>query len=661
MLLLIFLSVTFSETSGQGNPLGRLPRPGVGGGKGDSIAHRTGLEDSITINFRYLDSSRMRKFDSSITDFTKHFPVPWHHYHLGNVGNATHSLLFPRLMKAGWDIGLHAYDVYNLNDYETRFYNTTRPFTEIQYQIGSRNEQLLGVIHTQNILPNWNASFQYRMINAPGFFQNQNTNHNNYRFGSWFQSKNKRYQNFVVVVGNKLVSGENGGIVSEDLLDSIQYKERSTIQTRLGGDNQTSRSFFSSDIGTGTKYTNASYLLRQQYDIIGDKDSIVTDSSVIQLFYPRLRGEHTFNYRTYKYRFIDPSPDSIFYGEKYNILVDSSLNRYFLQDYWTEIINDFSIYQFPDAKNSQQFFKAGATLQLLTGNFDSGTVKQKYHNFLVHGEYRNKTRNQKWDVEAYGGLYLNGMNAGDYEARISLKRLISKRIGSLQVGFGNVNRTPSFVFNNSSSFNFDNNFDFNKENNTEIFAAIDLPKPKLKLTGRYVLLSNYTYFSDFKQPAQYNTLFNVLQVTAEKQFRLGKNWNWRTWVILQQATGNPPLNLPLILTRNQIGYDGNLGFKNLLTSFGLEIRYYTPYKADGYSPLLGQFYNQNDETVKMTFPETAAYMHFRIKTLTAYIRLENLNSFNPATGGFTNNNIVSPNYAYPGMQLRIGIYWSFIN
>lgn len=661
LLLLVFLSVTFSETFSQGNPLRRIPRPGAGGGKGDSIAHRTGLEDSITISFRYLDSSRMRKFDSSITDFTLRFPVPWYHYHLGNVGNATHSLLFPPLMKAGWDHGLHAYDVYNLNDYETRFYNTTRPFTEIQYQIGSRNEQVLGVLHTQNILPNWNASFQYRMINAPGFFQNQNTNHNNYRFGSWFQSKNKRYQNFVVLVGNKLVSGENGGIVSEDLLDSIQYKERSTIQTRLGGDNQTSRSFFSSDIGTGTKYTNASYLLRQQYDIIGDKDSIVTDSSVIPLFYPRLRGEHTLNYRTYKYRFVDPDPDSTFYRDKYDILVDSAFNSYFLQDYWTELINDFSIYQFPDAKNSQQFFKAGATLQLLTGSFDSGRVKQKYHNFLVHGEYRNKTRNQKWDVEAYGGFYLNGMNAGDYEAHISLKRLISKKIGSLQVGFGNVNRTPSFVFNSSSSFNLVDNPSFNKENNTEIFAAIELPKPKLKLTGRYILLSNYSYFSNFKQPAQYNTLFNVLQVTAEKQFRLGKNWNWRTWVILQQATGNPPLNLPLILTRNQIGYDGNLGFKNLLTSFGLEIRYYTPYKADGYSPLLGQFYNQNDETVKMEFPETAAYMNFRIKTFTAYIRVENLNSFNPSTGGFTNNNIVSPNYAYPGMQLRIGIYWSFIN
>lgn len=661
ILLLIIVSGA-AEASGQAGLLRRLPRPGGGGAGGgkDSLAHRTGLEDSITISFRYLDSSKMRKFDSSILDFTQRFPVPWYHYHLGNVGNATHSLLFSPILKAGWDHGFHSYDVYNFNDYETRFFNTTRPYTEIQYQLGSRIEQVLGVMHTQNILPNWNASFQYRMINSPGFFQNQNTNHNNYRFGSWFQSKNKRYQNFVVLVGNKLISGENGGIRNDlPYLDSSSFNDRLTIPTQLGPNASSSRGFFSSDITTGTKYTNASYMMRQQYDLVGTKDSIVTDSTVIPLFYPRIRLEHTINYKTYKYRFDDRAPDTSYYIQKYNILDTSG--RFYVGDYWKELNNDFSFYTFPDAKNSQQFFKAGASFQLLTGLFDSNTVKENYHNFIVHGEYRNRTRNQKWDIEAFGHFYVNGLNAGDYDAYVSLKRLISKKIGSLQIGFGNVNRTPSFVFDSLSSFYMGDYINFKKENTTEVFASLEFPRPKIRLTGRYLLLSNYSYYKGYKQPDQYQTVFNVLQVTAEKQFRLGRNWNWRTWVIFQQKTGSAPLNLPLILTRNQIGYDGNLGFKNLNTSFGLEIRYWTPYKGDAYSPVLGQFFNQNNQTIKMEFPETAAYLHFRIKTFTAYIRLENLNSFNPGGGGFTNNNIVSPNYPYPGMQLRIGIYWSFIN
>jgi hypothetical protein len=662
LIVLFLLTTAATTTFAQGGILRRLPRGGggAGGSNKDTLQHRDNSVDSITISFRYLDSTRMQKFDSSIYDFTKRFPVPWYNYHLGNIGNATHSMIFSPIMRSGWDMGFHQYDDYNLNDYETRFYNTTRPLTEIQYQIGSRLEQLLGILQTQNITPNWNASFQYRLVNSPGLYLNQNTNHNNYRFGSWFQSKNRRYQNLVIVAGNKLASAENGGIVNEKMLDSNTYSDRSSIPTKLGANTRgSSRNFFANNIGTGTLYTNASFLMRQQYDF-GQKDSIVTDSTVIPLFYPRLRLEHTINYKTYNYRFIDVAPDSAYYQNYYGETIDPR-DTIFIKDQWHDLTNDFSFYTFPDAKNSQQFFKAGASFQALTGIFDTGTVTNHYHNFLVHGEYRNKTRNQKWDVEAFGHFYVNGMNAGDYDAHISLKRQISKKLGFLEVGFSNVNRTPSFVFDSTSSFYKGNYENFKKENTTAIFGSFDLPQHQLKLTGTYRLVSNFTYFKDYKQAAQYPTVFNGLEITAQKQFRLGGNWHWRTWIVIQQLTGNPPVNVPFLLTRNQVGYDGNLGFKNLFTSFGLEFRYYTPYKADRYSPVIGQFFNQEDTTVHMRLPEIAAYFHFRIRTFTSYIRLENLNSFDLANGGFTRNNIVSPGYPYPGMWLRIGVYWDFIN
>lgn len=670
IVLLVGATMVADTIYAQGNPLRRLP--GAGGFRGasgqsksqDSLQKRNNLQDSITISFRYIDTSRMQKFDSSITDFTERFPVPWYYYHLGNVGNAAHSMIFPALKKPGWDHGFHSFDVYNFSDDETRFYNTTRPYSEIQYQMGSKLEQIIGILHTQNIMPNWNASFQYRLLNSPGFFRNQYTNDNNYRFSSWYQSKNKRYQNFIIVVGNKLLSSENGGIKDDlNYLDSAgTFDQRSNIPVKLGPISQgLQRNFFGSDITTGTHYTNASYILRQQYDLIGNKDSIVTDSTVIPLFYPRVRAELTTSLKTFNYRYIDNAPESSidYYKQVYNI---DTPHVFAYKDYWRDFTNDFSVYQFPDAKNSQQFFKVGAALQMLKGVFDTGTVTNRYHNIFVHGEYRNKTRDRKWDIEAFGNIYLNGMNAGDYNAHVSLKRLLSRKIGYLELGFSNVNRTPSFVFDSTSSFYLDPEYhNFNKENYTEIFGSFDVPSIKAKITGRYLLISNYTYHKGFTAVDQYGTLFNLLQVSAEKQFKLGRHWNWRTWIVVQQLTGNPPLNLPVFLTRNQIGYDGNLGFKNLLTSFGLEMRYFTPYKADIYSPVIGQFFNQDSERVSLKFPDVAAYLHFRIKTFTAYIRLENLNSLELSTGKFTNNNIYTPNYPYPGLQLRIGVYWSFVN
>ena len=63
----------------------------------------------------------------------------------------------------------------------------------------------------------------------------------------------------------------------------------------------------------------------------------------------------------------------------------------------------------------------------------------------------------------------------------------------------------------------------------------------------------------------------------------------------------------------------------------------------------------------MRLPDVAAYLHFRIKSFTAYLRFENLNTLDLSTGQFTRNNLVSPNYPYPGMQMRLGVYWSFVN
>ena len=677
LFFLFFLAGFIGQVTAQNDAIRRIRGAGSrlgnsGGaiGQGDSIIHRTGLEDSITIRFRYLDSSRYSGFDSSIKDFTTRFPVPWHHVHLGNLGNATSDLIFSPLLKAGWDPGLHAYDVYAFNIQETRFFTTTRPYSEVGYLLGSKSEQLIHLLHTQNIRPNWNASIQYRLINSPGFFQNQNTNHNNYRLGSFYQSRNKRYHNFLVIVGNKLQSAENGGIRQDaNYLDSNAFSDdRFKIPTQIGFVEDRGRNFFSSTINTGTKLTTGSFLLRQQYDL-GQKDSIVTDSTVVPLFYPRLRLEHTIQYNTFKYRFEDLQSDNVetyardsaYYENNYSIQLSRSQRKVIRRDYWKDMVNDFSIYQFPDAKNPLQFFKVGAALQNLKGDFDTGLIKKSYYNFFIHGEYRNKTRNQKWDIEARGNFFVNGLNAGDYEAFISLKRLISARVGYLSLGFQNVNRTPSFTFNPVSNFYLDVPKDLNKENTIHIFGTLEQPRQRLRLTVGYMLISNYSYFRNYFEVDQVSSLFNLLRITAEKQFRISKNWNLKTQLVLQQKAGSSPVNMPLLFTRNQVGYDGNLGFKNLLVSMGLEFRYFTPFYANGFSPLTGQFFIQESQKTTLKSPEIHAYVHFRIKSFTAYLRAENLNSLDITNGGFTNNNVIIPAYPYPGLQIRLGIFWSFVN
>jgi hypothetical protein len=656
------------------NPLSRFGGVG-GGGKADSLQHRK--EDTITINFRYLDSSRLLQMDSSIYDLGGKIPRPATWINLGNLGSAARDLVFTPRMISGWDPGWHAYDLYEFTVDETRFFHTTKPFTELGYMLASKAEQYIDVFHTQNIRPNWNFSFEYRLVNAPGTFQNQNSNHNNYRLGSWYQSKNKRYQNFFVLVASKLEASENGGIMSPKALDSSQYTNQATIPVNLGNNLvQSTGNIFSSSVTTGTRYTQATYLMRQQYDL-GQKDSIVTDSSVIPLFYPRLRLEHTIAYSTYKYEFLDDyyppsySLDTAYYDQNLgwsNVQPTDSVAR---QDTWHVLSNDFSFYTFPDSHNPQQFFKAGATLELLQGSFDTALVngvplpehKINSQNVYAHGEYRNKTRNQKWDIEAYGKLYLNGLDAGDYNGYISLKRLISRNLGYFQAGFENSNRTPAFIFDHASSFNLDtaNHQTFLKENATHLFASIEQPRRQLILSASYYLISNYTYVADYYKEAQASSLFNLLQVTLKKQFTIYRHWHWRTTTILQQVAGSSPVHVPLLVSSNQVGFDGNFGYRNLNLSFGTEIRYISGYKADGYSPVAGQFFTQN-AVVSQHLPDINFYVHMRIRGFVAYIQAENVNAFQLGSNpGFYDNNFVAPYYPSPGLVLRFGFFWDFVN
>ena len=633
-------------------------------GGSDSLEHRDKFEDSITIYYQLPFSVQRMRIDSTINDFTKRFPIPAHHIFLGNLGTATRSIFFDPNMRSGWDHGMHALDAYHWDLETIRFFNTTRPYTELAYLLGGRMEQVIEITHTQNLKPNFNLLLNYRLINAPGFFKNQKTNHNNYLITTWYQSTNKRYNNYAVFLANALQSDENGGLRHDkDYLNDPIYNDRFNIPTKIGGDAEFGTNFFSSTLYTGNRYSDINMMVKQQYDL-GKKDSIVGDSVVIPLFYPRLRFEHVFRYTNYKLKYMDTHnpnigyyPSPLYYDTAYNYaIIDSTL---ILLDSWKEMNNELSIYTFPDTKNQLQFLKLGVVLQ----NLKAVTTKftGTFYNIIGQGDYRNTTRDKKWDITIAGKLYLAGFNFGDYDAIANLKRIVSKKGDYIDLSFRNVNRTPSFSFDSRSSFYFDTPKDFDKENITQLNASFYLAKPAIEISGNYFLVNNYTYYKEYYKVQQENALFNVLQISAAKVLRIGKRWFWHADVYFQQKAGDVDLNLPLIFTRNRIGYEGTLGFKKLNIATGFEVKYHTPYDADGYSPATGKFYYQDSVRINNR-PDVAAYIHFRIRNFRAFVRAENLNTITTENGfGFRHNNFAAPDHPYPGLNFRLSVYWTFLN
>jgi hypothetical protein len=627
----------------------------------DSLQKRNKFEDSITLNYRYLDTARRYTVDSGILDFYRRFPIPFTHQWLGNTGSASKSMLFLPQNTTGFDEGLHAYDAYRWTTDRVRFFTATRPYTELGYVLGSKGQQVIDLLTTQNLKPSWNMSLQYRLISSSGIFNNQYTNHNNYLVTSWYQSPNRRYNNYVILLGNKLQAAENGGILTDqNYLDDDRFSDRFGIPTNLAtGTTRNAGLLSNTAINTGNRYSEFRAVVRQQYDL-GRKDSLVTDSTVIPLFFPRLRIEHTFTYSDNRYTFADALADSVYYKGNYGLALPNNARRgaVWIRDTWKELTNDVSIYQYPDAKNLGQFIRVGAAYQALNG---SARENLSYSNIWLHGEYRNRTKSGKWDILASGQLHLTGYNRGDFHAFASLQRLLGTRLGSLQVGGEINNRTPSFIYDNRSNFYFDDpSKKFFKENSVRAFANVYNPKLKMQLGGEYFLITNYLYVTGYRSLQQENAVFNLLRLNAKKTFRLRKRFFLDADIYLQQQAGDAAVHVPLVFGIGRLSYQGNFGFPNLTVAFGLESRYASPYKADAYSPVIGQFSYQDSVQLRNR-PDLNLFFHFRIKGFKSFVRAENLNTLRfTQPAGFRQHNFAAPGYPYPGLIIRFGIYWSFV-
>jgi len=648
--------------TGGRRPLSTIPGSGMfnqGSSSGpfkDSLLHRTGFEDSVTVFYHTISNRDWKLLDTTIDDFFKRWPVPWQSVSNGNHGSAVLSLVFQPIMRAGWDHGFHAFDTYMSQIENIPFYYATRPFTQLNYILGSKTEQTIQVLHTQNIRPNWNFSFRYQMINVPGVFKNQKNSHSNFIFSNSYQSTNKRYGLNAIIASDKIGASENGGLKDLSQLNNIpSFADRFNIPTNFGGSEFQQQNFLSSNIITGNRYKATQFYLSQYYNI-GSKLKQTKDSTMPSEDKGYFTLEHTIKASRYQFLFEDPRVDSDSYLKYYGI---SQLPDTFrLQDQWLTLKNNFNI--------SSQF--SGDEKKYLTAGFsheyfqlDTGLTRFRFSTFAINGAGQFQTRNKQWDVQVNGLLYLAGYFSGDYELNGSLRKEFSKSKSFVSLGFSQVNRTPSFVFDRRSAFRrLAGGFnDLRKENTTVLSFRYEKPVDQFYVEFRSFSILNYAYFDGYNSAKQSNQLFNLFQLQTGRKFLLKGRWFLYSDLILQQTAGNAPVNVPLVLTRNRLAFEGRF-FKNLKISTGLELRYNTPFKVNGYSPLNGQFFYQNDTTVRNR-PDIALYCNTSIRRMDFFIRVENLNAFQFSPAGFFNNNFATPLQPIPGVYARLGIFWRFVN
>ncbi|RYD83121.1 MAG: hypothetical protein EOP53_01765 [Sphingobacteriales bacterium] len=249
----------------------------------------------------------LTEIDTNLTGLQRSFN-PGYLHNLGNLGSPLFPLVWEAPRISGFRFGFNQWDFLRLTKSNIGYYNTQNPFTEMQYVQGSEKYfQLINVIHTQNILPNWNIAGQLKREGSQGFYQQQNSRNGNVGFSSWYRSPNRRYLVAGSAIFNNFSFEENGGLLEPIVFDTakISNGQRNALDMRL---NEARQSFEDKDF-------NIQQMLyfgpTQTKQITSDSDTVS-----IKLLKPRFYLLHQLSYYKQEYIYTDKSPlspDSFFY------------------------------------------------------------------------------------------------------------------------------------------------------------------------------------------------------------------------------------------------------------------------------------------------------------------------------------------------------------
>lgn len=602
-------------------------------------------DDKVKIVYYTLLDSTKTAMDSSI-DYLHRNPLQsiWH-MDLGNTGSASNSLLFVPDMMVEMQLGLPAIKPLLYDRKQVKYYNTTRPYTDIYYRNGSKADQIISLFHTQNIKPNWNISANYRKINSPGFYKLQKTNHDNFVMSSHYLSRSMRYDVKAAFIYNKLQQDENGGIDSYEYLFSSAYNDKRLVPVHFES-TTTNRS------SVTNYFRNVAFNLQQQY-YFGKKDSVLSADSteIIQTFKPVFSIKHNLytqhNYYVYK----DLVPDS----SDYVLLTSQAFalrDSLFSKNFHTQIGNAFSLNSDIRLRGKVMQIELGYGIEI--EHIKNVNLNQEYYNNFIFAQIQ-KPRQEKleWLYDAKLKLYFTGNTIGNFLLQAQAGRSMGDKIGIVTIGLNQCLQTAPYLYSNMSSNYFEQSNTFSKQSISNLFLKYQNIQYKTKLQLHYYLVGNYLYRDTNLVALQHKSVMPIIQL------QLNKNFQYKTVVLdnqcaVQWMSKESPIQLPVWVSRHRLAYNNKIFKRKLLISTGLEMRYNSSYFANDYAPIFFGFVTQYENKIN-NIPEFTYFFNFNVKRFRASVALDQLQQI------FTRNNINYPGYAAQNLALRFGLHWIFVN
>ena len=544
---------------------------------------------------------------------------------------------------------------------DINYYHVPTPTTDLFFKTSMEQGQLLDALVTLNTSKQLNFSIAYKGMRSLGKYQHILSSTGNFRFTTNYLSKNKRYNLRLHFTSQDILNQENGGLA---------IREQFTEEVDFGGEDFRDRS------RVDVKYENAQnfllgkrYFLDHEYVFLRKNDSLKNYS---------LSLGHRYNYETKLYRF-EQSQNNVLFGDAFqtsNLYDISRLKTMFNQgrlSYKSKITGDVTL------KASAYTYNYYFNSIVVTDEGDVVKNQLRDNELAVGAEWRKKIGG----FSVYADVNSNISSNFENTSINAYAKYNFTPDDLVKVSVSSISKMPNFNFllyqSDYIPYNWQNIDGVGNEFKEEEIQSIEFEfnsKKWLNLYASYSKLNNYTYFGLYESPVeepvvedplleepilqvrpfQESNEISYLKLKASKDFKLLWNFSFNTTVMYQQVDQqNEVLNVPEIVTRNTLYYSNHLFKKAMYLQTGITFKYFTEYYSNAYSPLLGEFYIQNQEKIG-AFPMMDFFINAKVRQTRIYLKAEHFNS------SFTGFDFYSsPDYPYRDFVIRFGLVWNFFS
>ena len=560
------------------------------------------------------------------------------------------------------------------------FYQVQKPYTLLAYHSSLNKDYQIHVTHTQNINQRWNYALDYHLFSPTGAFANSSATDHLVDITTNYYSHDARYQLSAGFIFQKFVLGENGGLSN---LDAFIDKRLSNMSGLPVNDNR--RLSLSNNI---TLFVNQSFNTVRQFEWyrpireqvidtivthdtlhLSRLDSLTSDSvqfdSITTSTDYRLRdtivGYDTIQpHKPHSYNTGVLAFDIRWERQKYRFTDSSLYNQFSALLYWT---ND----AYPDHRWHNPLKLYGGIrpqisfLQHDTAIYSSATLSE----VAIYPFARMVL--SPWKAVALDILAEATPNFSDYnlDARMELpfRDSLGNTIRSLTLRAVVKACGPELIYTAQQQRH---NYNVNTPIHSVDTRKLSLDYQHGDLFDLHLAAQHTSHNIWFEKTTLADSTVTLIPHQPDGgafllQGRLNLYLTITRWLhfdmqqMVQHSSNQDLIRVPLFASKNSLYTDFYLFHRVLHTQVGVDLRYHTAYKADGYDPTLGVFYRQNEVEVG-NYIWADFFINLQIKRASIYAKAGHLNSYLEQQA-----HCIIPGYPSKQFGFYFGLTWKFFD